>query len=81
MLVNTLDVDSRNLLNPLDRFIDAHLSLFVSESRRSRTPGGIMLFNEKYQDGHFSAIGSKVWAEAVAERIALLIRRGHAAVQ
>ena len=32
-----------------------------------------MLFNEKIRDGHFSALGAQVWAEAVGRRLALLI--------
>lgn len=81
MLVNTLDINTANLLNPLDKFVDAHLSLVVAGLRKGRAPGGILLFNEKYQDGHFSAIGSEVWAEAVARRIALLLRREQASLR
>jgi hypothetical protein len=54
---------------------DEATTLTVSELRKGRLPGGILLFNEKYQDGHFSAIGSQVWAEAVGERIGLLFRQ------
>jgi hypothetical protein len=78
MLVNTLEINSANLFNPLDRFVDANLSLVVAGLRNGQPPSGIPLFNEKHQDGHFSAIGSEVWAEAVGRRVVLLLRRQEA---
>jgi hypothetical protein len=77
-LTNTLDLSGLHFLDPTDAFVDAHLELISEGRRRGQRPDSYSLFNEKYLDGHFSALGSEVWAKAVGRRISLLLRRHQA---
>ncbi len=70
---NILEESSLNFLDPSDDLIDAHLQLVVDGERNGEPPHGCPLFNVKYHDGHFSALGASVWAETVGRRVALLL--------
>ncbi len=72
-LANTLEINGLQFLNPTEAFVDAHLRLVKEGERKGERPPGCLLFNEKYHDGHFSALGAEVWADAVGRRIALLL--------
>jgi hypothetical protein len=70
---NTLGTSAVEFLNPAEAFVNAHLNLLIEAEDRGERPSGCMLYNEKIGDGHFSALGALVWAEAVGRRLALLI--------
>ena len=74
-LANTLDINGLKFLDVTDAFVDAYLDLIAAGERKGQRPYGCPLFNEQYRDGHFSALGSAVWAEAVGRRVALLLHR------
>jgi hypothetical protein len=58
-----------SVCNPFDVFLDAHL-----EARRAGHPAGkSALFNSQINDNHFSPAGSKLWAQIVAHRLALML--------
>jgi lysophospholipase L1-like esterase len=70
---NILNTSAVVFLNPAEAFVNAHLSLLIDAEQRGERPSGCLLYNEKFHDGHFSAMGAQVWAEAVGRRLALLI--------
>jgi hypothetical protein len=72
-LTNTLDIGGLMFLDTTDAFVDEHLRLVSEGEKKGQRPAGCLLFNEKYRDGHFSALGAEVWADAVGRRIALLL--------
>jgi hypothetical protein len=73
MLSNELDIPSQMFLDPMDDFLNAHLKSRVAAQRQGRKPEGCILFNVALADDHFSAAGSKVWAESVGRRVVLLL--------
>ena len=58
--------------NPFDEFVDEHLRLSQEHFQPGRSP----LFNHAINDNHFSPEGSRLWAEVVARRLLLLLKRG-----
>jgi hypothetical protein len=60
---------STTYLDPLDLFLDAHLELRARDPEAMANRGGCLLFNYKINDNHFSPLGSKLWADAVARRL------------
>ncbi len=70
---NVLNTSAVVFLNPAEAFVNAHLRLLIDAEERGEHPSGCLLYNEKIRDGHFSALGAQVWAEAVGRRLALLI--------
>ena len=70
---NALNTSAIVFLNPAEAFVNAHLRLLIEAEERGENPSGCLLYNEKIRDGHFSALGSQAWAEAVGRRLALLI--------
>jgi hypothetical protein len=72
---NILETNSLMMLDPTDDFINAHLALVVAGERAGKRPMGCPLFNVEIGDGHFSALGSEVWAAAVGRRLVLLLER------
>lgn len=74
-LVNTLNVNGTQFLNPAEDFINAHLENFNEGILRGQRPYASQLFNAQIGDGHFSPMGSEVWAETVSRRLALLLER------
>lgn len=75
MLLNILDSDSMSILDPFDAFVNAHLRAVAASRRCGRPVVGSPLYNNTLMDDHFSAAGARVWAEAVGERILLLLDR------
>jgi lysophospholipase L1-like esterase len=73
MISNFLNTGAVSFLNPAESFVNAHLDLLIDGERRGERPSGCLLYNEKIGDGHFSALGAQVWAEAVGRRLALLL--------
>jgi lysophospholipase L1-like esterase len=73
MISNLLNTSAVSFLNPAEAFVNAHLDLLIEGERRGERPSGCLLYNEKIGDGHFSALGAQVWAEAVGRRLALLL--------
>ncbi len=60
---NTLESTGFEYLDPMEAFANAQLEA-SNEAQRHGTPlAGSPLFNGRIGDGHFSAIGSEVWAE------------------
>ncbi len=78
---NVLDVNGAMFLDPCDDFIDAHLERVIEGERKGRRPTGCPLFNDQLGDGHFSALGSRVWAASVGHRLVLLLQRDQVARQ
>jgi hypothetical protein len=72
-IANVLDINSLSFLDPTDDFVDGHLELFIAGVRQQRRPQGCPLFNDAIGDGHFSAAGSRLWAERVGRRLILLM--------
>jgi hypothetical protein len=75
MISNILGVNSLEYLDPINEFANAFLKLEIEASRRGEPISGDPLFNGRIGDGHFSAIGCELWAEAVGRRVALLIEK------
>jgi hypothetical protein len=74
-LVNALSLNGTQFLNPAEDFINAHLEDFNEGVLRGQRPYASRLFNAQIGDGHFSPMGSEVWAETVSRRLALLLER------
>jgi hypothetical protein len=72
---NILDDSAVMFLDTTDVFINAHLASINEAQRRGGRPYFCPLYNEDISDGHFSALGAKVWAEAVGRRVALLLEQ------
>jgi hypothetical protein len=75
MIANILEDNGMAYLNPMDSFINAHLRRFIAAEKSGRGLRGCPLFNDAIGDGHFSAAGSEVWAEAVGRRLVLLMEK------
>jgi hypothetical protein len=74
-LTNALNLNGTQFLNPAEDFINAHLEIFNDGVRSGQRPYGCPLFNAEIHDGHFSPLGSQVWAESVSRRLVLLLER------
>jgi len=74
-VVNALDLNGTQFLNPAEDFINAHLELFNAGVRDGQRPYGCPLFNAQIHDGHFSPLGSEVWGETVSRRLVLVLER------
>ncbi len=70
---NILEEPSLTFLDPGDDLLNAHLELVVAGERVGKRPSGCPLFNVQINDGHFSAMGSKAWAQTVGRRLSLLL--------
>jgi hypothetical protein len=64
---------SLHFVDPIDDFVNEHLRLMREASMRGQRPYHSPLYNGQYADGHFSALGSQVWARAIGRRLALLV--------
>jgi hypothetical protein len=60
--------------NPVESIADEHLRLTAALGTSPGRPTGSPLYNSGFGDNHFSARGAEVWAEAVGQRLELLIR-------
>ena len=72
VLSNVLEENSLTFLDPSDDLLNAHLELVIAGERVGKRPYGCPLFNVEIRDGHFSALGSKAWAQTVGRRLTLL---------
>lgn len=70
---NILDLTSLEYLDPIDDFADEQLRLQLEDLRAGRSTTASRLFNGHLADNHFSALGCRVWARAVARRLVLLL--------
>ncbi|MEO6810334.1 MAG: hypothetical protein ABI353_14555 [Isosphaeraceae bacterium] len=70
---NLFQGGSTSYCDPLDMFINEHLTLVREARRRGQSVGRSPLFNGRISDGHFSANGAELWGQIVARRVALLI--------
>ena len=72
---NLLEGTGMYYLDPIESFVNEHLERMVEGEREGKRPSTSPLFNGVIADGHFSAIGSELWARVVGERLALLLDR------
>jgi hypothetical protein len=72
-IMNVLDINGVNFVDVDDSFIDEHLDRLVAGLAEGKRPKGCLLFNDAIGDGHFSALGSEVWARRVGERLTRLL--------
>jgi hypothetical protein len=70
---NFLEETGLTFLDPSDDLINAHLELIILGERIGKPPAGCPLFNVHISDNHFSALGSRSWAQTVGRRLALLL--------
>jgi hypothetical protein len=59
--------------NPVEDIADAHLRLKIKLGTQGESTTGSPLYNGRFGDNHFSAQGAEVWAQAVGQRVSLLI--------
>jgi hypothetical protein len=71
------EVSGPMFLNPIEAFVDRNLEILLEGARRGQRPYSSLLFNDRWNDGHFSARGAQVWASAVGQRLVLLLKRDH----
>lgn len=69
------EVSSFELVDPLEDFVDEHLRLTNAAWRAGEPFPSGPLFNTPLHDTHFSAAGARVWGQAVARRLTLLLER------
>ncbi len=62
-------------VNPIESFVNMHLKKTAERIRAKQPTVNSPLFNGEIADGHFSPLGSKVWADVVGERLILLLDR------
>ena len=72
---NVLEATGLEYLDPIEDFVDAHLEASLASKRAGKYPTGNSLFNGRVGDAHFSPEGCRVWARAVARRLALVIEK------
>lgn len=76
---NIVDATGTFYLDPIEDFVNEHVELMLQGEREHRRPRTSPLFNGVISDGHFSIIGSEVWARSVGQRLLLLLEREKAA--
>ena len=72
---NLLEINGTLYLNPIEAFVNTHLDLVNKAERSGRRLLHSPLFNGHISDGHFSALGSELWATRVAARLELVLER------
>jgi hypothetical protein len=60
--------------NPVESIADEHLRLTVERKRYGEATTSSPLYNSRFGDNHFSARGAEVWAQAVGQRVSLLLQ-------
>jgi hypothetical protein len=73
-ITRLLATPSLHYFDPIEDFVNVNLKLIHEAADEGRRPATSPLFNGVISDGHFSAIGARVWAEAVSERLRLLMK-------
>ncbi len=70
-------------LDPMPAFANARLAQVIEDRRKGQATAGNPFFNGRIGDGHFSALGCALWAQAVGERLKLLmdLREAQAAAE
>lgn len=68
-------VTSIEYFDPTEDFVNENLPRMAELMRRKEFVGHSPLFNGHIADGHFSPIGSEVWARAVTRRLAAILER------
>jgi hypothetical protein len=79
-IANALEATGPGYLDPIADFANEHLELTNRSKRFGLAMPANPLFNGRIGDGHFSARGCEIWAEAVGRRVALLIEKREAGV-
>ena len=74
---NILESSGIEFLDPIERFVNEHLARMLEATRTGNRPPTSPLFNGVIADGHFSAIGSELWAAEVGRRLVLLLEKAH----
>ena len=72
---NIMETTGMYYLDPIEDFVNEHLALTLEGERAGHRPMHSPLYNGGIGDGHFSAIGSQVWAAAVGRRLLLLMEK------
>ncbi|MGA2703592.1 MAG: SGNH/GDSL hydrolase family protein [Isosphaeraceae bacterium] len=72
---NILESAGIEFLDPIESFVNEHLARVLEGTRAGNRPTTSPLFNGVIADGHFSAIGSELWAAEVGQRLALLLEK------
>jgi len=72
---NILESSGIEFLDPIESFVNEHLARVLEGARSGNRPTTSPLFNGVIADGHFSAIGSELWAAAVGQRLVLLLEK------
>jgi hypothetical protein len=70
---NVIEGTGMFYLDPIEPFVNEHLDRMVEGEREGKRPNTSPLFNGVIGDGHFSQIGSELWARIVGERLGLLL--------
>jgi hypothetical protein len=73
---NILETTGMFYLDPVEDFVNEHLARTLAGERAGNRPYHSPLFNGAIADGHFSPIGSEVWAASVGRRLLLLLENG-----
>jgi hypothetical protein len=72
---NILDSSGIEFLDPIESFVNDHLARMLQATHAGKRPATSPLFNGVISDGHFSAIGSEVWAAEAGRRLVLLLEK------
>lgn len=78
---NIAGEDSMEYLDPIEAFVDEQLVQLIAAKQKGDMLHPSPLFNGRIGDGHFSPLGSMVWAEAVGRRLSLLLEARGVVVQ
>jgi hypothetical protein len=70
---NILHFSGKEYRDPIEEFVDEHMLRMIEAERAGKRPQWSPLFNGAVGDGHFSVLGSQVWAAAVGRRVELLL--------
>jgi hypothetical protein len=76
---NILESSGIEYLDPIESFVNEHLTRMNEGERAGNRPMTSPLFNGVIADGHFSAIGSELWAAVVGRRLVLLLEKARPA--
>ncbi len=69
---NILQATGMQYIDPVEDFANENLRLMNEAERAHNRPQTSPLFNGKIGDGHFSVLGSELWASTVGRRLLLL---------
>jgi lysophospholipase L1-like esterase len=74
-LSNLSEATGVEFCDPIEDFVNEDLRLLNARRARGDPSPHSPLYNRHINDGHFSAVGSDVWARAVGRRLVLLLER------